>query len=464
MIYLLTAHGTLLGRAESGRPGADTADGATLTHADLRTIPDPAALVGFEQPVASLRQDHAGFVEGTVPPPVAIADGPFAGCVVRPDPQRNLVTITRDGRHLSAGPSGGATNWTDAAPDNWERFLPIAAQELGQLVHLFGSTWIRRSTRAIHRGAEMRIDPGNLLVSGELSLPLADNLPFEDRFDQFRVLAFHQGWRIEELRLYRPLVYYAAYNSPAVHAQLFHSIRSLLEFGRYDGHVHVLTDLDHDALCRETRLPRDRASVQKLAPDDFVGYVASKYSILEHEPAWQFQPVCYLDPDIVINAPLRPMLIEMAIADRLTAPVESVGPMRTWPSVGASLIQKDGHDPRYADGFNAGTLGIPNLRAGAATLRMIRRLIANLLRIEGRDHLEWVDQEVANYVSFRHAHVDTASLNRFVRYGGAGDAEVPGALTGLVHFWATGKHDRHEIMRRYIDVLHAHDGSGHRLG
>ncbi len=453
MIYFLTTHGTLLTRGEDGIIG----------HAALRDVAGPGALFRLDVPVEGLRRDFRAFVERAAPPPVLFRHDDIAGSLDI-DPDRNLVSLRSDGRVLTAAPQGGAIGWTDSTPDAWERLLPLTEIDLGQIVQLASNIWIVRSTHALVKGWQIEFAPGFVLRLGPIDIPLPANLPFDARTWPFRLGLLVDGWRVEELCLYRPMVFYTSYRSPAVHAQLFLSIRSLLEFGKYDGHVHVLTDLAHDALCGSVDgLDRDRATVQRLAPSDWPGFVMSKYCILEHDPAWQHQPVAYLDPDIVINADIRPMLIEMALSDHITAPTEDVGPMRTWPSVGASLIQRDGYDPRYARGFNAGTLGIPNLHAHAHTLRQIRRIIANILASDGREHLAWVDQEVANYVSFRVANFDTTTLNRFVRYGAPHDSEIPGILSGLVHFWATSKNERHLLMARYVDVLRSHAASGHHL-
>jgi hypothetical protein len=455
MIYFLTTHGTLLTNGEAGGP---------VGHRDLRTVPDASRLFGLDVPIDRLRRDYRGFIENSATPPVEVEAPGLGAVTLEMDAARNVVWLKREGLTASAGPEPGPLNWTASQPDAWEHLLALTETDIGQIIQLAQSNWVVRSSRRRVRGFEVALERGHRLRVGPLSIPLGSNLPFDARQWPFRVNLLIDGWRIEELCLYRPLVYYTSFRAPNVHQQLFLSIRSLLEFGHYDGQVHALTDLPLDALCRGVEtLPRDRASVQAIEPDDWAGFVASKYCILEHKPAWQHQPVAYLDPDIVINADINPMLIEMALADAITAPIEDVGPMRTWPSVGASLIQRDGYDPRYARGFNAGTLGIPNLSGHGHTLRQIRRIIANILAADGRDHLEWVDQEVANYVSFRQAHIDTASITRFVRYGAPHDAETPGVLSGLVHFWATPKHDRHRLMERYVDVLRAYAREAHHL-
>ena len=452
MIYFLTTHGTVLVR-----------DQDRLAHADLRKVGDAAQLFGLDIPVEALRQDWRDFVGGRTRPAIAFADGGLEG-EIRIEPQLGIVHLFSGGRLLSAGPDGGATTWTGGEPAEWERFLPVADAELGQILFLFANNWVLRSQRLVVRGWDIALTRRFGLRVGPIEFPLNRNLPFEARPWPLRLTILLEGWRIEELCLFRPLIYYACFRSPAVHAQLFASLQSLVEFGRYDGDVHVISDLTHEALCRGApHIGRDRLSVQPLDAGDFAGFVGAKYAILEHGPAWSHQPILYLDPDIVINAGLLEMLITIAASDVIAAPLENVGPMRNWPSVGATLLQRDAQEPRFALGFNAGTVGIPNLAVHAHALRMIRRIIGNLLNAEGRESLKWVDQEVANYVSFRLAHVDTVAITRFVRYGGNGDAEIVGPLTGMVHFWNTAKHDRHQVMARYIDVLRAHARAGHHL-
>ena len=451
-IFFLTAHGTLLTRGE------------TLAHQELRSVPNVDALLSVEADIAALRQGFSQFVLGEAPAPVHAHSETLGAVTLHVDAERGLLTLERAGAFLSAGATGGNVTWTTAAPDSWERLLPVSDAEMGQLVTLFSNDWIVRSTRRLVHPWQVALAPDHCLKLGELTVPLARNLPLIATDFPFRVNVLVEGWRLEEIVLFKPLIYYAAYGAPSVHNQLFLSLASLHEFGRYTGDVHVLTDLTAERLREAVpTLPAERTTVQALAPTDFAGYVASKYCILEHKPAWGFQPLCFLDPDIVINNNLRPMLIEMALADSLTAPLEDVGPLRSWPPVGGTLLQRDGREARFARGFNAGTLGIPNLRAHETTLRLIRRIIENILKAEGRTSLEWVDQEVANYVSFVHAHVDTAAVSRFIRFGAPHSSETPGALTGLIHFWATGKADRHELMRKYIDVLRESARVSHKL-
>ena len=303
-IFFMTVHGTLLTRGDA--PGE-------LAHRELRSVPGVDALVSVEADIAILRQSFADFVTGAAPPPVQAHADTLGAVTLHIDPERGLLTLERAGAWLSAGATGGNVTWTTGAPDAWERLLPIADAELGQFVTLFSNDWIQRSTRRIVHPWQIALAADHTLRIGDLSVPLARNLPLIGTDFPFRFNVLADGWRLEEIVLFKPLIYYAAYGSPAVHNQLFLSLASLHEFGRYTGDVHVLTDLTAERLREAVpALPAERTTVQALKPTDFAGFVASKYCILEHRPAWGFQPLCFLDPDIVINSNLRPMLIAMA--------------------------------------------------------------------------------------------------------------------------------------------------------
>ena len=76
----------------------------------------------------------------------------------------------------------------------------------------------------------------------------------------------------------------------------------------------------------------------------------------------------------------------------------------------------------------------------------------NHAALHGRMALPFVDQEIANYVSFRLSHFDTGLISRFVRF--AGDDAHLGNRCGLVHFWpVAGGAARAQAMRTYLARL-----------
>jgi hypothetical protein len=200
-----------------------------------------------------------------------------------------------------------------------------------------------------------------------------------------------------------------------------------------------------------------RVALLQFQPSDRPGFMAARYLIMEWPDAWRFQPLLYVDTDTVFDRDVTPMLHVVATSDRIAAPIELRSTLSGNPASGAALLQRDFCSPGFMAGFNTGTLGIPNLRAHAETLRLIRRIIMNHAAVHGRSALPFVDQEIANYVSYRIAPFDTGLISRFVRFAG-NDADV-GNRCGLVHFWpVAGAAARAQAMRDYLARLRAATG------
>ncbi len=200
-----------------------------------------------------------------------------------------------------------------------------------------------------------------------------------------------------------------------------------------------------------------------LAPHDQAGFVAARFKIVDLERAAGFQPVMYMDTDVVFDTAIEPMLCAVARSDQLSAPLEPFSPMRSAPCAGSGLIQLEGLSPGFTVGCNFGTIGIPNVPAHARTLRLMRTIMMTHAAMHGRTALGWLEQEVANYVSFRLAPFGPA-VNPFVRYGGWPDTEPSTeGRVGLVHFWpalsAENKLSAMQAYRRLVDAAVTRSGA-----
>lgn len=340
--------------------------------------------------------------------------------------------------------------------NSWELYVALGADDLASIQFILANVWIEAATGAFIHPGTISFHEGWKLKLGGATLDLRLQFPALSRELPFRLVGLHEGWRIAQFFLYKPMVYFTAFRSPEVLKQLYLSLQSLLEFGRYDGQIHLVTDQSAETiLANVPGLDGRRLSIQTVNPADWVGYVAAKYVILEHAAAYQHQPVFFNDPDVIFDAEIAPVLKAVAASDRIAAPLEG-GLLRTFPSMGEALYRRDGFDPGFANGFNAGTLGVPNLRAHRDTLELIRSVIVNHALLHGRDYHHWVDQEVANYVSFRIGHVDTHAISRYVRVGFPGTDETALGRCGLVHFWAS--YPKAAVMENYVRTLRAASG------
>lgn len=448
--YLLSFHGKFLARAENA---------TDICQLGLNDIGDTGNLVAVDLEDRLFRPSYEDFIEDRTSEPQTAQLRFMGEFQVHPKPTTRTICLKTGDHYAGASPYGPVEiNRPEASL--WEEFLPIAETELGLFQEMRRSDWIIKSTRQIVSGSSIAIGDNFTLRIGSLTLPLNYNLPLDRVHAPFRYVVLLDGWRIDEIILFKPLLYYLAFGQDNVFEQLSLSLESLGRAAAFTGQVLVFTDRRPEAIqALAAWLKPEQIIVRHIPAVDWVGFVAGKYCILEEESAYAFQPVVYMDPDIIYDADLSPLLTAMACATRLTAPIEEFSGLEHAPSVGATLLQLDHERPRFAVGFNCGTLGIPNLPMHRHTLELVRKVICNFTAQRGRSALHWVDQEAANYVSYKIGHFETHEVSRFVRYGFWEKPTTTDARTGLVHFWGVSRHERPAIMRDYLDrVLNVLDG------
>ena len=184
----------------------------------------------------------------------------------------------------------------------------MSQADLDALRGIVTSSWLTRSSGYLTE----RPTTGELfhLHVGDLSADLRFQLPFDLANWPDRLTLLRDGWRIDQICQYRPLIYYAAFGSPEIFEQFAISVRSLIEFGHYQGPIVVLTDQTPEAPGRTSSPAEDLARVALLQfqPSDRPGFMAARYLILDWPDAWRFQPLLYVDTDTVFDRDVTPML------------------------------------------------------------------------------------------------------------------------------------------------------------
>jgi hypothetical protein len=444
--YLMTYHGTFVGNRET----SDTVD--QIGWSDVKNW---NRIANFDADETTFRLTYSDFI-GDSRPPLGDVEIDGVGICTLHRVGHDLISISQDGEFLSATEYGTIESRVEAKA--WEHFFPICERDIEALNVVFGNEWVVKSSGVRIAGKEIELVRGPGLQFFNEVVPLAATLRMEQKYAPFRLVILYSGWRIDEIILFKPLIFYVAYGDECVVGQLVPSLISLLSIGHYSGNILIFTDKSKaEVMSMVPGCNGSALDVVDIGARDWVGYVAGKYCILDWDRAYEYQPLAYMDPDIIFNAIVDPMLARMAVSDRLTAPLEDYSKLSSSPAVGATLLQLDNVQPRYGCGFNGGTIGIPNLLIHGATVRLMRDNIQNFLSINGRSAFKWVDQEMANYVGYKLGCVDTNEVSRFVRFGNEQSADKLGPLTGLVHFWDVPRSQRERVMRKYLDLLLEHE-------
>ncbi len=447
MTALLTWQGTFLCRHKTT---------GTLVQRSVDSPLNDTELVDIDVPAELLQVTFANHLRNDTGLSLQVTQGALAGWSIARAADGRSINLELGGQYLSAVYRNLAINRTGHAKD-WEAFLPLSPADVETLRALPANNWIMRSSGAPAAAKDIRFSAFSELDLGPMKVDLRWQVPFDLSAWPNRLTLLRDGWRIEQICRFRPLVYFAAFGNQAIMRQFALSVRSLVTFGGYDGDIAVLTDHTPEEIS--ALLPafdRPRVLVLRCDARDRVAFMAARYTIADWADAWQYQPLLYVDTDTIFDADIAPILRAVACSDRISAPVEAMSPMRTSAPAGAGLLQLDDCDPRWRHGFNSGTLGIPNLFEHAHTLRLIGRIIANNTALNGRDSLPYADQEVANYVSFKTGHFDTVLLAPYVRVGW--DSSVPSDnRRGILHFWTVpGSNERADVMAAYVRALEAH--------
>ncbi len=326
----------------------------------------------------------------------------------------------------------------------WETFTFLTEADYAALQHLLHHDWVSSSTRRVVRQQQIAFREGFILELGELRLDLRYNLPLIGHTPSgsgvpaqalsYSVLA--DNWRLVRLHLFRPLVVIAAFGPPELAGQVAALVSSLLEFGRYEGNIHIITDLDETTLItRLSALDAERLSIQKLQSKGGAKFARGRYAIVDHADATSYQPLLMLDPDFVCDASIEPLLATAATLDRIsTIPVPTN--RRQSSAVNNELLDQGGYSPWLVNNVDQGLLVVPNLHNHAEILEITRTIATNLSEIAGEGRQSDLDQDVIDYIAYTAGQFDTQSLAPFVRHAGPGgnpDATNP---YGLLHFAA----------------------------
>lgn len=342
--------------------------------------------------------------------------------------------------------------------DQWnlfEMFLLIDDELIEKILYIKSNRWVSQRNKKLYNSEDINCVEGFLILIDEFVIDV--RLLTRQDVDTYRFIGTCQSWKPEIFFLFRPLIYVTAYSNEDVLEQLKLCIYSLRDIAHYNDPIVVMTDKESDyiaQLCNGT--DTSNLKVDPIYPKDFVGYVCSKYNIYNKSIYEGYQPLLYIDPDLIFDNSIEQMLIDITLSQSVCAPLEEFSLVSEGVSVGSGLVKLDDvkHDPLMA-GFNGGTIGIPNVHNTECrkNFEIVKRVITNVGLQFGRKHNQWADQESVNYVNIKFNYVDTTVCTKYVNYQ-KNDPYIKQNLKGFVHFFGFATHEKPIIMRGYLTSLY----------
>jgi hypothetical protein len=264
------------------------------------------------------------------------------------------------------------------------------------------------------------------------------------------------------LRSYpHPLICTVVYGSDTHYACLTLLLQSLVEFGKYNGQIAVLSD-------------RPLTSTLEYIPDDIRFQIlhfplndtslAGRYTIGNHDLS-RYSPILYIDNDIIVDNDITPLLTAIATQGGICVTTEAetyreltlntiekvqdIGRIGNW--FGLELIRADPTcSEEYLPVANSGIIGYANYQ----TLSFVGNLVRSLyLHPAHAEYAKWFgDQPFLNYVLVKTGVGDYYILDESCSFLGFG-YPFPMKRRSFAHFiWARGE-DKLQMMEAYLGHL-----------
>jgi hypothetical protein len=247
-----------------------------------------------------------------------------------------------------------------------------------------------------------------MLEAGELSVDLRrqPSLGGEAALASGRTTVLVDGWRIEALRRYEPIVVWRHDGSEEADEEIVLGVRSMVAHGGYDGVVRVETRLD-PAEIRDRCGLDDRLEFGR-PPEGRCGLLPWDRAVDSGEAGRR--PLLLLANGVTCHRALDPMLQALAAADTV-ALLPWVWDAAAAPVDEAELFARDPAEAASVRACIGAIVGLPDLHRSAEIRRLVATIAAN--RPSPASGTDGFEDALLRYVVGRAGGADTGLLSGF---------------------------------------------------
>ncbi|NHN87051.1 hypothetical protein [Acetobacter conturbans] len=320
-----------------------------------------------------------------------------------PDHRHPEISFFRvNGLYLTTNEEG-ETQFRETRGITWESYFLLNEIRFAQLCFILGSHWYSPGQDRLISSKEIVLEKDMSIKLGKINTKIPEILEFLGNNTSSKEIRFsHDQWQQDCIILYRPLIYYCSFGKEDGFKCLAISIESLRHYGKYDGDIAVLTERSSPQIAEEYRNITEESTLIPYLPLDSIDYMSARFDISSFNYFDNFQPILYLDTDVIIQNNINSILID-AIREKqkiFHVTKESSEPMEA-PYYGRELFQEDETVKTFPSfGFTTGILMFRDKKSAEPALKQIRDVIILQGETFGArsHHMRCFDQPAANYV------------------------------------------------------------------
>lgn len=390
---------------------------------------------------------------------------------VHPAGGRAVAFRTAGGSFVKGSPALGPVSQDAPEPLAWESFRLLSLDDYQLVALCAAARWVIGDDARPTRPNSLTFREGFQIEFGGRLVPLDDFLvAVRGGLDGTSAVRppmtftfFHGTCTPAKAVLFNPLIYSTASGPPHFFEQYAMSCASFETYGRYEGAYRVICDRDRqDVSSYLGAIADERWDCIRRPLNDVEALVVARMKVLKGNDFDGFQPILYVDCDVICDCPIEGLLVAALRSDRILIATEfpglSIGevgkPHGNW--FGLFLYDQEPQVNRHRC-INNGVFAAKNRDVFIAPFAAIEESRRRYQDLHADAHKAAYDQPFYSYVLQYLDVADFQTMNSWVHNLQGLEPSDTYEPVGLAHFNIGVGMDKTAAMQRYVSLLKSHD-------